>query len=387
MPNPIPLTQALQPAYLSPVTATISLPAIAHNLAEIRNLIAPSCDILPIIKADGYGHGAIAVANALTQLGIHQFGVSTVEEGCELRANNIQGDILVMGGMLPEHLSEMVHHQLTPVLSNLEIAQQLAHVRHGHPKPYPVHVKVDTGMRRLGIAAHQLVSFLDNPLCKGPLHIAGIMTHLADADNPEPSFTHAQLTQFRELLDLVQGTGRTIPMAHAANTAALISHPSAHLGMVRPGLMLYGYAPTIHLQHKVNLQPAIRLTTNVVHIRNVKAGEPLSYNGIYRTTQPSRIAILPVGYSHGVNRRLANQGEVLVKHGRAPIVGNICMDMMFIDVTACPMIKQGDEVVLLGKYGDHEISAHDVADWQGTIPYEVLCAIGPRMRRIYEPFS
>ena len=297
--------------------------------------------------------------------------------------NGLKADIIVMGGLLPDQLPDLVHHRLTPVLSSLKIAKQLGDNVRSSPHAYAVHVKVDTGMRRLGVARDQLVSFLGDSLFSGPLTITGLMTHFADADSDDPTFTNQQIARFQELTSLFP----RIPVCHAANTAAILSYPSSYFGMVRPGLMLYGYAPTIRLQHATDLQQAMRLTTTIVHVRNVHAGEPLSYNGIYRTTKPSRIAILPIGYSHGFDRRLGNHGWVLVGEHRAPIVGNICMDMTFVDITDFPMMKPGDEVVLLGTQGDNTISAHDLAEWQGTIPYEVLCGIGPRVRRVYEPLS
>lgn len=378
---------SLVSSYLSPTLATIHLSALAHNLAELRRIIAPRCEILAIVKADGYGHGSIVIAETLAKLGITKFGVATIQEGVTLREAGLTGTIIVLGGIFSWQLRDLIHHQLTPVISDADIAHQLAEELSTDQTPFPVHIKIDTGMRRLGLPPESLPDFLDSPLFKGPLALESLMTHLADADNPDQDFTLQQLDELKSAVDQLRLKGITIPCLHAANTASIVSHPQSHFDMVRPGLLLYGYLPTPPPNIPITLKPVLSLSTMVVQIRTVAAGEPLSYNGAYRTTRHSRIGVLPIGYAHGYNRLLSNRGQVLIGNTRVPIVGKICMDMTLIDITDVPEARVGDVVMLLGRQGTETISAVDIANWQESIPYEVLCSIGPRVNRVYEPLS
>lgn len=374
-------------SHLSPLIASVSLPALAQNLAEIHHVLSKGCEILAIVKADAYGHGLSVISRTLAQLAIRRLGVATVQEGIALREIGFRGSIVVMGGLFSDHLRDLIQHDLTPVISDEETACKLTALLQSRPTPYPVHIKVDTGMSRLGFSTDVVVSLLQSPPFKGPLRVDGLMTHLADADNPEPNFTQHQIKQFQEMIDQVQSAGITIPLRHAANSAAILLHPTAHFGLVRPGILLYGYAPKAGQDSVPHLRPIMRLTTKVIQIRTVSAGESVSYNRTYTAARPSRIAVLPIGYAHGYTRRLSNCGAVLIGGHRAPIVGRICMDMTLVDITTLPWVNREDEVVLIGKQGSDEITATDVADWQGTIPYEVLCSMGPRAHRVYEPLT
>jgi alanine racemase len=273
------------------------------------------------------------------------------------------------------------------VVSNADIAQQLGETLSTNQMPLPVHVKVDTGMNRLGLQPEAIPDLLNSPLFRGPLVLKSLMTHLADADNPDPAFTLHQLNQFQSVTEHLRLKGITVPCLHVANTAGMVLHPQSHLDMVRPGLLLYGYLPSHTTTIPLDIKPVLRLSTQIVQTRTVLAGEPLSYNGEYRTTRPSRIGILPIGYAHGYNRLLSNRGEVILKNTRVPIVGKICMDMTLIDITDVPEARVGNNVVLLGSQGGEIISAEDIAIWQESIPYEVLCSIGPRVNRVYEPLT
>ena len=371
---------------LSPTLATIHLPAIAHNLGELRRVLAPHVDILAVIKADGYGHGYRTVAETLSQLGIRRFGVATVHEGVLLREAGILEDIIVMGGILPEQVKDLVHAGLIPALSDSDTVHALSQAVSQHRRPFPVHVKVDTGMRRLGFALEEVPPLLQSPLFSHTLLCQGVMTHLADADNPDPTFTLQQLDRFHKAVSSLPGKSPR-PCRHAANTAAILWHPQAHLDMVRPGLSLFGYAPVPDREISVSLQPVMSLTTKVVHLKTVKQGESVSYGDVYRTRRDSRLAILPIGYAHGYNRRLSNTGEVIIHDRRFPIVGRICMDMTVVDVTDDPTIKPGDDVILMGKSETQAITAYDLANWQDSIPYEVLCNLGLKVPRVYEPLT
>lgn len=371
----------------SPTIASISLPAIAHNLAELRRFLDPNCEILAIVKADGYGHGALPVAQTLFKLGIRRMGVSTIQEGIFLRENGIEGAIVVLGGLFSWQFSDLIQYNLIPVLSDEETAFALTEHLTGQPTPCSVHIKIDTGMHRLGFNPESVSQILEAPLFRKAFFVQGIMTHLADADNPNHEFSELQLDRFQKVVRDIHMRGHTIPLVHAANTAGIVLHPSSHFNLVRPGLMLYGFAPQPPHQHALNLLPAMRLTTKIVQVRTIDSGEPVSYKGTYKTRRSSRIAVIPVGYAHGYSRRLSNRGFVLAGNQRVPIVGQICMDMMILDITDTPQVHQGDEVVLVGKQGQEEISVCELAEWQETIPYEVICNIGPRVTRRYEPLD
>jgi len=383
----IPTTPTLQHtrSQLSPITATIDLFSLAHNVAEVRRCIPPGCDLLAVVKADAYGHGAFRVSQTLANLGVRRFGVATVQEGIELRTFGINHPVLVMGALLPAQLPDLIEHRLTPLISSEEIAFHLAERLDAQSAPYPVHIKVDTGMRRLGIPLESVVPFLETHPFQTQLHIEGLMTHFADADNFDPKFTDMQLKGFQTLANHIQACGRVIPLLHTANSAGILYHRGSHLNLVRPGIMLYGYPPCPSPISGITLRPVMKVTTSIVQVRAVTSGDPLGYNLSYRTTRPSRIAVLPVGYAHGYPRLLSNTGMVLIHGRRTPIVGKICMDMMQVDTTDLPLVRPGDEVVILGEQGTEEISASEIAQGAQTIPYEILCNFGLRVNRVYEP--
>ena len=372
----------------SPITVSIRLDALTRNFKKIRQRIAPSTKILPVIKADAYGHGAVPVAQTLEHLGIFGFGVASVMEGITLRKHHIHCPILVMGPILPQHLSEIIRHQLTPVISRAEIVQQLIELLFPRATPFPIHLKVDTGLHRLGLEDVEALSLLTRLLSLSPpfVEIEGLLSHFADADNQDPTLTNVQIKKFLAFIDQAKQLGVQPPILHMANSAGILFHPTAHLGMVRPGLMLYGYAPRQESSpQSLSLEPVMQATTYVAHIRSLQPGEIVGYNALFRTRRPSQIAVLPVGYTHGFPRHLTGVGHVLLKGEQAPIIGKICMDMMMVDVTDIPHPTVGDEVVLLGKQGTREITAEDHAGWLNTIPYEVLCGIGGKANRIYLP--
>ncbi len=371
----------------SPITVSISLDALIRNYQQIRQWIAPSTKILPVIKADAYGHGAIPVAQTLEHLGIFGFGVASVMEGVTLREHHIHCPILVMGPILPQHLSEIIRHRLTPVISRAEIVQQLIELLFPGAIPFPFHLKVDTGLHRLGFENDEALSLLSRLSLSTPLiEIEGLLSHFADADNQDHTLTNVQIKKFLAFIDQAKQLGVQPPIIHMANSAGILFHPTAHLGMVRPGLMLYGYAPRQESSpQSLTLEPVMQATTYVAHLRSLQPGEIVGYNALFRTRRPSQIAVLPVGYTHGFPRHLTGVGHVLLKGEQAPIIGKICMDMMMVDVTDIPHPTVGDEVVLLGKQGTREITAEDHAGWLNTIPYEVLCGIGGKANRTYLP--
>lgn len=344
-------------------------------------------DIIAVIKADGYGHGCLTMAKTLSQLGIQHFGVATVQEGILLRSAGLAGTILVMGGILSSQCQALIDANLTPAISDADAAHALSQRVSLQRRPYPIHIKLDTGMRRLGFAPEEASVLLQSSMFSHTLSCQGFMTHLADAENPDHTFTIQQLDRFAHAIPKLCTAGTPIPRLHAANTAGILWHPQAWMDMVRPGLLLYGYTPAQDKPIPVSLQQVMTLTTRVVHIKTVGKDEPVSYGGSYRTRRHSRLAVLPIGYTHGYNRRISNRGAVIIHDQRCPIVGRICMDMMVVDVTDAPGVKPGDQVIVLGQSKTQNISAWDLADWQDSIPYEVLCNLGSHAQRVYEPLT
>jgi alanine racemase len=365
-----------------PTVATIDLSALAHNLQQVRRHLEPGCEVLAVVKADAYGHGAIPVARALMERGVHRFGVATVDEGIALRDAGIESSILVMGALLPNQSMVAIAHRLTPIIHDLRIARSIADALGADTAPYPVHLKVDTGMGRLGILPQDVLHALDSSPFRR-LRVEGLMTHLADADNADPTYTTIQLEQFHSLVGQLKAAGVEIPLAHAANSAAVLFHPSSHFTMVRPGIMLYGYHTASHHDTAPDLRPVLSLATRVVHVRTLARGQGVSYSRSFTASRPTTVAVLPIGYGDGYNRQLSNRGAALIKGRRAPIVGRICMDMTIVDVTDILDVAAGEEAVLIGQQGALRLTAGHLATWSQTIPYEVLCAIGRRVPRIY----
>ncbi|MFM8552712.1 MAG: alanine racemase [Nitrospiraceae bacterium] len=363
-------------------TATVDLSALASNLQQARRRLARTCDILAVVKADAYGHGAVPVTKALLQQGVARFGVATIQEGAQLRDAGIQAPILVMGAVNQTQLADLLDYALTPLIYEPDMAAALADSAGSRSAPYPVHLKVDTGMGRLGLNPEQVLPLIQSPACRGPLRLEGLMTHLADADNEDPAYTKIQLERFQKILAQLQAAGLSVPLIHAANSAAILKHPAAHFSLVRPGLMLYGYS-TAPQAAEARLTPVLSLRSQVAQVRSLHPGDSVSYNRSFVAQRPSRIAVLPVGYADGYSRALSNKGQVLVQGRRCPVVGRVCMDMTLVDVTDLRAVRPGDEVILIGHQGTEDIPATEVAAWSGTIAYEVLCGIGPRVLRVY----
>ncbi|RPH78144.1 MAG: alanine racemase, partial [Nitrospiraceae bacterium] len=313
-----------------PTYATVNLAALAHNLSCIKRYLSPGCDVLAIVKANAYGHGAVETAQALARMGIRQFAVASLDEGIALRQAGLSTSIVVLGALFDEQVSDLVAHQLTPVVSDGHILPALAKAAHSHQIPYPVHLKVETGMGRLGFSPEELCLLLDDPLLRSPLHLEGLMTHLADADGKDGTFTERQLDAFGNVLKQIRQRGLTPPLIHAANSAAIVRFPKAHFSLVRPGIMLYGYHTLPDTVPAPDLRPVLSLRTTVAQLRTIPQGGTVSYNGTFVATRPTRIAVLPIGYADGYSRRLSHRGSVLIQGSRAPIVGLVCMDMIMV---------------------------------------------------------
>ena len=375
-----------QPSESSPTSASVDLTALAQNVAHVRRL-APRADVLAVVKANAYGHGAIEISRALQKLAVRRFGVATVDEGIALRQAGIQNTILVMGATVPAQFTELVAHRLTPVLYRTDLIPTFAAHARTTPTPYPVHIKVETGMGRLGVSPHELLELLSRSELRGPLRLEGLMTHLADADNRDAGQTEVQLARFQQVLNQVQIRGLAIPLIHVANSAGIIKYPTSLHSLVRPGIMLYGYHTLSKDTQTPELQPILTWKTTIAHVHTISPGSSVSYNRTFIASRQTRVAVLPVGYADGYNRLLSNRGQVLIGGRRVPVIGRVCMDMTMVDITDVPGVQVGEEAILIGQQSSERITASDLAAWQQTIPYEILCAIGPRVPRRYLPLD
>ena len=366
-----------------PTLCFVDLDALRWNFRQIRSKVGPQVKILSMVKANGYGHGATAIATALAAEGSDAFGVATLEEGVELRQTSIKEPILVLAGAYAEQVDRFFDHRLTPVVYDVESLKQLDAVVHSSDRDLQVHLKVDTGMGRLGLLAAEVDSWLPTIKKLKALKIEGVFSHFSHAESVEGHYTREQLRIFREVIERLRSGGIEPSVVHLANSAATITLPAAYFDMVRPGLMLYGIYPSPAMANQISLKPVLSWKTQVLQVKKVPAGTSISYGQTFITQRKSVIAILPIGYADGFPRLLSNRGEVLVNGKRAPVVGRVCMDLTMIDVTDIGEIRQGDEVVLLGRQGDAEISADEMAAWASTISYEILTSIGARVTRIH----
>jgi alanine racemase len=363
--------------------ATIDCTALGHNLSRLQTRLHPDCAVMAVVKANAYGHGAVGISRALVKLGISKLAVASVQEGVALRDAGITADIVVLADLFDDQCENLLANRLTPVITDQRLLPILAKTAETRKDPFPIHLKIDTGMGRLGFSPAEFVKILDALPAWKSLSVEGLMTHLADSDGEDVGHTERQLELFRSLLDECKRRGMTVPAIHAANSAALIRFPHSHFSLVRPGIALYGYHTLPHAVHYSELKPILSLHSTVLQLRTVKPGESVSYNRTFVAKKPSTIAVLPVGYADGYSRKLSNRGFVLIRGRRAPIVGLVCMDMTMVDVTGIEPVRVGDPVTLIGADGQDAIWADEIAQWSGTIPYEVLCAIGPRIPRVH----
>ncbi|MGA1825871.1 MAG: alanine racemase [bacterium] len=357
--------------------AIINLGALANNLNLVRKTIGPDKKILAVIKADAYGHGMMPVAKRLCLEKIDWLGVSYVEEGIALRREFITKPILIMAGAFFEQLESAINYNLTLAIYNFSIVERLSQLAVERRCQVPVHIKVDTGLGRLGFRMDTILDTLKRIMALPNITVEGIFTHCANAD--DPSFTHMQLDRFKNLLAELQSLGNDIELKHAANSTILVNYKESFFNMVRTGIMLYGAKPSLG----PNPEPVLRLVTRVLQLKRIKPGDSVGYGRTYICTQERDIAVISIGYYDGLMRVLSNKAQALIKGVRVPIIGTICMDMAMADVTGVQGIEIGDEVVMLGRQGNDQISIGEWAERGNVIPYEILCSIGSRVPRIY----
>jgi alanine racemase len=371
---------------IRPTVATVSLEALAANLRAVRGLLAreasPPPGIIAVVKANAYGHGAAAVGRALEQAGAAMLACADIEEGVSLREAGVTSPILVFGALSVSDLDGVIDFKLTPTVSTPAAARALVALAVRRGATLGCHLKIDTGMNRLGFRHDNLRRTMPEMLASRQLRIDAVYTHFATADQAESPFLEEQRVRFERALAALGALGLTGMARHAANSAAMLRDRRVWYDWVRPGLVLYGVVPPPLAAADLDLRPALSLHSRIVAVKGLRAGEGTGYGLTWRAEGPRSIAIVPAGYADGLDLRLSGRGVVLIRGRRMPIVGSVCMDMLMVDVTGLD-VSPGDEVVLIGRQGDEEITAREMAAAIGTIPWEVLCRLGARIERQY----
>jgi len=360
-----------------PNNLTIDLSALRHNLDQIRALIGQGIKIMGIVKSDAYGHGLLPVSQTLERNGIDCLGVAYLHEALEMRDEGIRLPIVILCGVrTKDEAREVVDKNLTPVLFDMTAAETLAREGAKQGKRVRIHVKVDTGMGRLGISQGEITPFIRKIASLKELDLEALTSHLSSADECVGGFTEYQVENFKKAVETARSLGLRLPSNNLANSAGIMGHKQAHFELVRPGIMLYGGLPSPEFKSPVVLRTAMNFKGRVLQIRELPERTPVSYGRTYYTESPRRIAVLSAGYGDGLPRSMSNRGNVLIKGKKAPIVGMICMNLTICDITGFVDVKPGDEAVFLGSQGDETITGEDLARWADTISYEVFCSIG-----------
>lgn len=353
--------------------------AIAHNVREIHRTLPPGVQMMAVVKADGYGHGAGVAARAALAGGAERLAVATVEEAVALRESQIAAPILVLGNVEPQAAEAVARWQVAQTVCDARGIRALQWAGVAQGLCVPVHLKLDTGMGRLGVRAHGAAQMLAREIAKSShLRLQGVFTHFACADELDEAYTRMQCARFEDMLAALAPVWDRWPLRHAANSAATLRFPFAHYDLVRTGIALYGAPP---VSTRLDLRPAMRWVTTAVLVKDLPAGESVSYGATYTASSARRVMTLPVGYADGYRRVLGNRAQVLVRGRRAPVIGRVCMDQCMADVTEIPGCEAGDEVVLLGSQGEACITTRELAGWMETIDYEVLLAPSGRVPR------
>lgn len=376
-----------------PTWAEISLSTLRENFRAVQAFVGERVTVCSVIKADAYGHGAAPCALALEAAGAKWLGVTTTDEGMPLRSAGVQNRILLMTGFWRGEEEEVVRQNLTATVWepwHVELLSAAAQ-RLGAPRQ-PIHLKIDTGMGRLGVALGDLPSMCRVIQRASHVVLEGVSTHFASSEIADAPETEMQIENFERALRVVKEAGLSPALCHMDNTGGILSRPDSWKNMVRPGIALYGYTLPVRggkmpadKKSGLRVQPALSWRTRIISIREFAAGQAIGYGGTYKTTSPSRIAVLPVGYADGYRRALSNRGRVIIRDAYAPIVGAVSMDLTLVDVTRIPGVAEGDDALLIGSRGSLKVDAAELAELSGTVPYEILCGISKRVPRVHLP--
>ena len=365
--------------------AIVDLAAYMHNLGVVRRFVGPQAGIVAVIKANAYGHGAVALGQAALEAGAAMLGVATIEEGMVLRQAGMDTPVMVIVQPPPDALEAALEHNLTLLLSDAGTAQRLGAIAQRMRRVAAIHCKVDTGMGRQGFDLDTAAAEMQHIARISNIDIVGVATHFPAAERVDDNFTFNQIKAFRQLLKSLDKQGVPYETAHAANSAAIVNYQGSIFDMVRPGLITYGVWPAEKAPEKPLIRPVMRWESTVVQVRELKAGVSIGYGRTYTTPRHTRTAIVPVGYADGYKHALSNRGDVLIRGRRCRVRGSVCMDQIVVDVTGLPEVRPGDPVTLIGRDGADSISVEELAQRAGTISYDILTGIGDRVRREYLP--
>ena len=369
-----------------PTWAEVDLKALKHNYIQVKRLAGANVQMMAVVKANAYGHGTVEVSKVLEGMGVNYLGVATTDEAVRLRDHGIKTPILVLGSVLPEEVRIAKDRDITLTLCSHDILKEiksLSKTEDGQARRIKAHIKVDTGMGRIGVWHEDALNFVKEVSGEKSITLEGIYTHFSSAGRDE-FFTSYQMESFERLLTSIEKSWIKIPLKHAANSIATVDYKRAHLNLARPGLIIYGMYPKYTFPKLIKLRPVMSLKTRVVFLKDIPPGRSISYGRTFISQRHTKIATLPIGYADGYHRGLSNKAEVLIHGQYAPIVGKITMDQTMIDVGHIRGVKIGDEVVLIGKQGRHEIRIEKLARLAGTIAYDFICAISNRVPRIYK---
>jgi len=368
---------ALRPTHLE-----VDLGALADNLGAIQRHVGPAVQVMPVLKANAYGHGLVPVARVMEHLGAPCLGLAYLEEGIRLRQAGVRAPILVLGGILGSQLPLFLEHDLTVTASSVDKLLAVEGCAAAMGRRARVHLKIDTGMERIGVHWYSAKKLLQASLSTPHVQVEGIFTHLANSDAADLSHARLQLERFFHVLSFYERHSLPTPLRHAANSGGVLQLPESWLDMVRPGILLYGVLPSDEVAATVPVRPAMTWKSRVVYFKVVPAGSPVSYGSTWAPTEPTRVVTVPVGYGDGYMRAMSGQAQVIIRGHRYPVVGRVCMDQVMVDIGQ-DSAWNGDEVVLLGESGGQRVRVEELARWAGTISYEVLTSINTRVPRVY----
>ncbi len=372
---------------MRPTKAIIHLSRYKENIKQLRSLLNPNTDFMAVVKANAYGHGAIKMAEQATQAGATWLGVALPEEGAQLRESGIELPILVLGDITPEQCKTTLQYSLTQAVPSIETARYLNEAANQYGKRARVHLKLDTGMGRIGLrTSEELHRIIDEIPSMNGIQLEGVFTHLATADESDFSYTREQMKKMDSMLQVLKESGIKVNRIHAANSAGVFQFKDAYFNLVRCGISTYGYYPSSYVKDraKIKLLPVLQWESRIAYVKVVSSGETVSYGRAYTANANIRVATLPVGYADGYPRVLSNKSYVLVCGKKAPVIGRVCMDQLMIDITDIPDAYVGSAVVLLGEQDSEQITADELANLSGTISYEILTSISQRVPRVYQ---
>jgi alanine racemase len=370
---------------LRPTHVEVNLDRLAENLRIIRQLVKPA-KVLVILKANAYGHGLVAVARQMDRSGADYLGVAYLEEGVLLREAGISTPILVLGGILGNQVPHFLDYDLTLTASSVEKMKQIEAAAKATGRTARVHLKIDTGMERIGVHYYSARPLLEAALRSEHCHVEGIYSHFANSDTADLSHARKQLSRFEEVLDFYTDRGVSPPLRHIANSGAILQMPESYMDMVRAGILLYGLFPSDEVPRTLPIRPALTWKSRVVYFKVVKPGHPVGYGSTWEADEMTRVVTIPVGYGDGYCRALSNRSEVIIRGKRYPIIGRVCMDQMMVNI-GWETAYNGDDVVLLGEGEGQTITPEEMAGWAGTNPYEILTSINTRVPRVYLPHN